>query len=385
MKVQLLNSISKIIYNELPAQYEVGADVTEPDAILVRSADMHALELPKSLLAIGRAGAGTNNIPVDKCAEEGIVVFNTPGANANAVRELVIAGLLLAGRNIIGGIELAATLKGQGAAVGKLVEKGKSQFVGPELKGKKLGVIGMGAIGVLVANAAIGLDMQVVGYDHFMSVDDALHLSRRVTRVDDMDAIFAQCDYVTLHLPLNANTKGMVDEKRITSMKDGAVLLNFSRGELVDTPALLAALESGKLAKYVTDFPNDEVLCNDKVIAIPHLGASTPESEENCAQMAAQEVADYLENGNITHSVNFPDCAMPRSDAHRLCVLHRNVANIVGPVTAALGAANINIGAMMNKSRGDWAYTMVDISDAPAEATLAEIAAVAGVSRIRVL
>ena len=385
MKVQLLNSISKIIYNELPAQYEVGADVTEPDAILVRSADMHALELPKSLLAIGRAGAGTNNIPVDKCAEEGIVVFNTPGANANAVRELVIAGLLLAGRNIIGGIEWAATLKGQGAAVGKLVEKGKSQFVGPELKGKKLGVIGMGAIGVLVANAAIGLDMQVVGYDPFMSVDAALHLSRRVTRVDDMDAIFAQCDYVTLHLPLNANTKGMVDEKRITSMKDGAVLLNFSRGELVDTPALLAALESGKLAKYVTDFPNDEVLCNDKVIAIPHLGASTPESEENCAQMAAQEVADYLENGNITHSVNFPDCAMPRSDAHRLCVLHRNVANIVGPVTAALGAANINIGAMMNKSRGDWAYTMVDISDAPAEATLAEIAAVAGVSRIRVL
>ena len=250
MKVQLLNSISKIIYNELPAQYEVGADVTEPDAILVRSADMHALELPKSLLAIGRAGAGTNNIPVDKCAEEGIVVFNTPGANANAVRELVIAGLLLAGRTLIGGSEWAATLKGQGAAVGKLVEKGKSQFVGPELKGKKLGVIGMGAIGVLVANAAIGLDMQVVGYDPFMSVDAALHLSRRVTRVDDMDAIFAQCDYVTLHLPLNANTKGMVDEKRITSMKDGAVLLNFSRGELVDTPALLAALESGKLAKY---------------------------------------------------------------------------------------------------------------------------------------
>ena len=385
MKVQLLNSISKIIYNELPAHYEVGADVTEPDAILVRSADMHALELPKTLMAIGRAGAGTNNIPVDKCAEDGIVVFNTPGANANAVRELVIAGLLLAGRNIIGGIQWAATLKGQGATVGKLVEKGKSQFVGPELKGKKLGVIGMGAIGVLVANAAIGLDMQVVGYDPYMSVDAALHLSRRVTRVDDMDAIFAQCDYVTLHLPLNANTKGMVDEKRIASMKDGAVLLNFSRGELVDTPALLAALESGKLAKYVTDFPNDEVLCNDKVVAIPHLGASTPESEENCAQMAAQEIADYLENGNITHSVNFPDCSMPRSDAHRLCVLHRNVANIVGPVTAALGAANINIGAMMNKSRGDWAYTMVDISDAPAEATLAEIAAVSGVSRIRVL
>ena len=227
--------------------------------------------------------------------------------------------------------------------------------------------------------------MKVVGYDPYMSVDAALHLSRRVARVEDMDEIFAQCDYVTLHLPLNANTKGMVDEKRIASMKDGAVLLNFSRGELVDTPALLAALESGKLAKYVTDFPNDEVLCNDKVIAIPHLGASTPESEENCAQMAAQEIADYLENGNITHSVNFPDCAMARSDAHRLCVLHRNVANIVGPITAALGAANINIGAMINKSRGDWAYTMVDISDAPNEATLAEIAAVAGVSRVRVL
>lgn len=385
MKIQLLNSISPIIYEELPEQYEVGEEIAGPDAILVRSADMHAMELPAGLKAIGRAGAGTNNIPVEKCAESGIVVFNTPGANANAVRELVIAGLLLSGRDIIGGIQWAYGLKGQGAAVAKMVEKGKNQFVGPELKGKRLGVVGMGAIGVLVANAAVGLDMKVYGYDPFMSVDAALHLTRQVTRVDDMDTLFAECDYITLHLPLNGQTRGMVNAARLGMMKEGAVLLNFSRGELVDTSALLEALSGNKLARYVTDFPNDDILCHPNVIAIPHLGASTPESEENCAQMAAREIYDYLENGNITHSVNFPDCAMARSDAHRLCVLHRNVANIVGPITAALGEAGINIGGMMNKSRGDWAYTLVDISQVPDEATLNAIASVSAVSRVRVI
>ena len=385
MKIQLLNSISPIIYEELPEQYEVGEEIAGPDAILVRSADMHAMELPAGLKAIGRAGAGTNNIPVEKCAESGIVVFNTPGANANAVRELVIAGLLLSGRDIIGGIQWAYGLKGQGAAVAKMVEKGKNQFVGPELKGKRLGVVGMGAIGVLVANAAVGLDMKVYGYDPFMSVDAALHLTRQVTRVDDMDTLFAECDYITLHLPLNGQTRGMVNAARLGMMKEGAVLLNFSRGELVDTSALLEALSGNKLARYVTDCPNDDILCHPKVIAIPHLGASTPESEENCAQMAAREIYDYLENGNITHSVNFPDCAMARSDAHRLCVLHRNVANIVGPITAALGEAGINIGGMMNKSRGDWAYTLVDISQVPDEATLNAIASVSAVSRVRVI
>lgn len=385
MKIQLLNSISPIIYEELPEQYEVGEEIAGPDAILVRSADMHAMELPAGLKAIGRAGAGTNNIPVEKCAESGIVVFNTPGANANAVRELVIAGLLLSGRDIIGGIQWAYGLKGQGAAVAKMVEKGKNQFIGPELKGKRLGVVGMGAIGVLVANAAVGLDMKVYGYDPFMSVDAALHLTRQVTRLDDMDTLFAECDYITLHLPLNGQTRGMVNAARLGMMKEGAVLLNFSRGELVDTSALLEALSGNKLARYVTDFPNDDILCHPKVIAIPHLGASTPESEENCAQMAAREIYDYLENGNITHSVNFPDCAMARSDAHRLCVLHRNVANIVGPITAALGEAGINIGGMMNKSRGDWAYTLVDISQVPDEATLNAIASVSAVSRVRVI
>jgi D-3-phosphoglycerate dehydrogenase len=386
MKIKTLNSISPIIYTMLKEDlYEVGSDIDQPDAILVRSADMHNMQLSEATLAIGRAGAGTNNIPVDSCSQKGIVVFNTPGANANAVRELVIAGLLLAGRDIVGGIQWAYGLKGQGAAVAKMVEKGKNQFVGPELKGKKLGVVGMGAIGVLVANAAVGLEMKVVGYDPYMSVDAALHLTRQVSRVEDLDTLISECDYITLHLPLNEQTRDMMNHNRFALMKEGAVLLNYSRGELVNTQDLLETLATGQLARYVTDFPSDDILCHPKVIATPHLGASTPESEENCAQMAAQELADYLENGNILHSVNFPDCTMARSDAYRLCVLHANVANIVGPVTAALGAAGINIGGMINKSRGNWAYTMVDISQKPSQETLDAIAAVSGISRLRVI
>lgn len=386
MKIKTLNSISPIIYTMLREDlYEVGSDIDQPDAILVRSADMHNIQLTESTLAIGRAGAGTNNIPVDNCSQKGIVVFNTPGANANAVRELVIAGLLLAGRDIVGGIQWAYGLKGQGAAVAKMVEKGKNQFVGPELKGKKLGVVGMGAIGVLVANAAVGLEMKVVGYDPYMSVDAALHLTRQVSRMEDLDTLISECDYITLHLPLNEQTRDMMNHSRFALMKEGAVLLNYSRGELVNTQDLLETLATGQLARYVTDFPSDDILCHPKVIATPHLGASTPESEENCAQMAAQELADYLENGNILHSVNFPDCAMARSDAYRLCVLHANVANIVGPVTAALGVAGINIGGMINKSRGNWAYTMVDISQKPSQDTLDAIASVSGISRLRVI
>ena len=323
--VLTLNKIAAVGTSRLGEGYSYGDDVQNPDAILVRSAAMHDMEFGDNLLAIARAGAGTNNIPKDKCTEQGIVVFNTPGANANAVKELVLTGLLLSSRKVVEGIEWAKTLKGNGDAVGKMVEKGKSQFVGPEITGKTLGVIGLGAIGILVANAAVALGMKVVGFDPFMSVPNALKLNPHVKLLKSNEEVMTSCDYLTIHVPLTPDTKDLVDADMIAKMKDGVRILNYSRDGLVNTDAVLDALKSGKVAKYVTDFGNDKVLCEENVIVLPHLGASTPESEDNCAVMACDQVKEYIENGNIINSVNFPAVSLPRTaGAQRICVIHKN-------------------------------------------------------------
>ena len=360
--VKCLNKISPVGLARFGANYTCGEDVENPEAILVRSASMHEMELPSSLLAIARAGAGVNNIPLDKCSEAGICVFNTPGANANAVKELVIAGLLLASRKIVPGIEWAKGLKGKGAEVGKLVEKGKSQFVGPEISGKRLGVIGLGAIGILVANAAKSLGMEVYGYDPYLSVDAAWGLSRSTKHAQTLDEIYANCDYITLHVPLTPDTKEMINAESIAKMQDHVRILNFARGDLVNSGDILKALADGKVASYVTDFPTDEMLGAEGVIAVPHLGASTPESEDNCARMAADELKDYLENGNI-HSVNLPNVSMPRDPAFtRVCIIHRNVPNTISLLAGKLADAGINIENMQSKSRKDYAYTILDVT-----------------------
>ena len=384
-RIKTLNEISPVINTVLTDEYQVGKDVENEQGIIVRSAKMHDMELPESLLAIARAGAGYNNIPVDKCSTSGIVVFNTPGANANAVKELVVAGMLLAGRDIVGGIEWARTLKGEGDKVAALVEKGKGQFVGHELKGKTLAVIGLGAIGTMVANTGHALDMEVYGYDPFLSVDHALMLSRSVHKATDLDKLLGQADIVSLHLPLMDKTRGMVNADYLARMKDGAVLLNFSRGELADSAAVLSALESGKLSRYVTDFPSDEMLCAKGVIAIPHLGASTPESEDNCAEMAARELADYLTRGAITNSVNYPACDPGYTDGARLCVLHANVPNMVGAITAHLAGKGINIANMVNKSRAAVAYTVIDADSAIDPETVAAVASIENVYKVRLI
>ncbi|MGI6184794.1 MAG: phosphoglycerate dehydrogenase [Candidatus Fimadaptatus sp.] len=384
-KIKTLNEISPVINNVFTDEYQVGKDVESEDAIIVRSAKMHDMELPQSLLAVARAGAGYNNIPVDKCSEAGIVVFNTPGANANAVKELALAGMLMAGRDIVGGIEWARTLKGEGDKVASLVEKGKSQFVGRELKGKKLAVIGLGAIGTMVANAAHGMDMDVYGYDPFLSVDHALMLSRSIHKATDLDKLLGEADFVSLHLPLMDQTRGMVNADYISRMKDGAVLLNFSRGELCDSKAVLEAVASGKLNHYVTDFPSEDMLCVKNVIAIPHLGASTPESEDNCAEMAAKQLSDYLTRGAIVNSVNYPACEPGYTDGARLCVLHANVPNMVGAITARLADKHINIANMVNKSRGAVAYTVIDVdSDIDAD-TLDAVKGIGNVYKVRLI
>lgn len=383
-KIQTLNAISDIIHTQLNDQYAISKDETAPDAILVRSAAMHDMAFGPELQAIGRAGAGVNNIPIERCSQAGIVVFNTPGANANAVAELVIAGLLMSGRNIAGGIDWAKTLKGQGAEVGKLVEKGKSQFVGPEMRGKTLGVIGLGAIGALVANAASrGLGMNVVGYDPFISVESAWSLSTTIHRAASADEVLACADYVTFHVPLNDKTRGTINEEMIAKMKDGAGILNFSRGELADSAAVLAALESGKLRSYVTDFPSDEMLCHEKVVCIPHLGASTPESEENCASMAAAEIRDYLELGCIHNSVNFPELQLTHTEEARVLVLHENKPNMISPISAVVSKEGINIENLMNKSKKDMAATVMDMGTLPSPEAIAEIAKIPGVVRVR--
>ena len=384
-KIQTLNAISDIIHTQLSAdKYTVSKEEPMPDAILVRSAAMHEMEFGKELLAIGRAGAGVNNIPIDRCSKEGIVVFNTPGANANAVAELVIAGLMMSGRKIAEGIDWVKTLKGKRDEVGKLVEKGKSQFVGAELRGKTLGVIGLGAIGSIVANAASrGLGMNVVGFDPFISIESAWSLSTTIHRAASEDEVIAQADFLTIHMPLNDKTRGSFNTEKFAKMKDGACLLNFARGELVNTADLLAALESGKLDRYVTDFPNDDLIGADKVVCIPHLGASTPESEENCARMAAAEIRDYLENGSIHNSVNYPEVQLGDPEAVRVLVLHENIPNMISNITAAAAKEGINIENMVNKSKKDMSVTVMEMAELPSKHALDTLSELPGIIRIR--
>ncbi len=384
-KIKTLNEISDVIHSKLSAdKYLIGREEPVPDGVIVRSASMHEMELPESLLAIARAGAGVNNIPIDECSKRGIAVFNTPGANANAVAELVICGLMLGSRNVAGGIDWAYTLKGKGAEVPKLVEKGKSAFAGPEVRGKVLGVIGLGAIGAIVANAAAqGLGMEVDGYDPFISVESAWSLSRAIKRSNTVDELYQNADYLTLHVPLIDSTRGMINASAIAKMKDGVHLLNFSRAELVDAQALKEALESGKIASYVTDFPTDEVIGLKNAVCIPHLGASTPESEENCASMAAAELRDYLEFGQIRNSVNLPEILLGHSEGTRVQIIHENEPGMVSAISAAIGARKININNMLNKSRKDIAVTVLELDRLPDNRLMTELLALPGVIRVR--
>lgn len=382
MKIQLLNKIAQVGLDELGPDYTIGENVENPDGILVRSAVMHDMEFGKALKAVARAGAGVNNIPIDRCSQAGIVVFNTPGANANGVKELAVLALLLAARDVIGGVEWAKTLTED---VAKQVEKGKSKFAGTELYGKTLGVIGLGAIGGMIANTAIHLGMKVVGCDPFLSVEGAWNLNHRVERAATFDQIFEVADYVTLHVPATAQTKGMINKESIAKMKDGAKLINLARADLVNAADLVAALESGKLSAYVTDFPTEEILSAPHAVAIPHLGASTEESENNCAVMAARELDDYLQNGNITNSVNFPAVSSPRTGAARICALHANVPAIIAKISTALSEEGLNIENMTNKSKGDNAYTVLDVAAAPSQKAIDHIAGIAGMYKVRVV
>ena len=384
-KIKTYNKISKTGLEVFDDKYTVGDEVENADGAIVRSASLHETEFPSTLKAIARAGAGTNNIPIDRCSEQGIGVFNTPGANANAVKELVIAGMLISSRRVIPAIEWAKTLKGEGDAVGKLVEKGKGAFAGPELKGKTLGIIGLGAIGVLVANAANHLGMKVYGYDPYLSINSAWNLTHNAVHIYDINEIYKKCDYISVHVPLTDSTKNMIDAAAIANMKDGVRILNFARAGLVKSDDMIAALADGKVASYVTDFPTDEMLDVDGVIAIPHLGASTPESEDNCADMAAKQLVDYIENGNITNSVNMPEISMPRSGNHRVCVIHKNIPNMLTAITGIVAENNVNIENMLNKSRGDYAYTMIDVNVDDVDTVEQKISAVDGVIRVRVI
>jgi len=360
-------------------------DVQEADAILVRSANMHDMHLPENLLAVARAGAGVNNIPLTSCAEEGIVVFNTPGANARSVMELALCGMLLASRDIVGGINWVQSIKGS-SEISRLVEKGKSQFAGHEIYGKKLGIIGLGAIGGPLANRARKLGMDVYGCDPHISVEAAWHLDRHVQRVKTREEIYEQCDIITLHVPLLEDTKYMINAESIAKMKDGVIILNFARDLLVDDDAMAAALASGKVSRYITDFPNEKTANMPGCIAIPHLGASTEESEDNCAMMAVKEIMDYLENGNIVNSVNYPNCDMGVCRAAgRITILHRNIPNSLGRFTAAIAADNVNIDGLMNKSRGEFAYTMLDFDQHPSQQVVDHLKQVEGVLRVRVI
>lgn len=384
-KLHCLNPISKVGLNNLTADYAITSDVNEAQGILVRSAAMHDMDLPESLLAVARAGAGVNNIPLDKCAEKGIVVFNTPGANANGVKELVLAGLLLASRDIVGGINWVAANKDD-ENIAKTAEKEKKNFAGVEIMGKTLGVIGLGAIGIKVANAAEKLGMKVMGYDPYISVDAAWNLSRNVKHVTNLDDIYSQCDFITIHVPALPSTKGMINADAIAKMKSNAVILNFARDILCDEDAVLAALDAGKIGKYVTDFANPKTAGHAGCIVIPHLGASTEESEDNCAVMAVNEMMDYLENGNIINSVNYPACNVGVcKTAGRVAVFHKNIANMIAQLTGCFGEAGINIEEITNKSRGDVAYTVMDIEQSVGEDVVKKIESIDGVFRARIV
>lgn len=384
-QINCLNPISQVGLKNLTENYKLTDNVNEAEGILVRSAAMHDMELPDRLLAVARAGAGTNNIPLDKCAEKGIVVFNTPGANANGVKELVLAGMLLAARDVVGGIEwVKSSVDDENIA--KTAEKEKKNFAGTEIMGKKLGVIGLGAIGVKVANAAIHLGMEVYGYDPYLSVNAAWELSRNVKHVINVDDIYAECDYITVHVPLLDSTKGMINKESIAKMKDGVVLLNFARDLLANEKDVLEGIESGKIARYVSDFPNPTTAGKKGCIVIPHLGASTEESEDNCAVMAVEEMIDYLENGNIKNSVNYPACDMGIcTQAGRVAIFHKNIANMITKFTAEFGDKGINITDMTNKSRGEYAYTMLDIETPAPEEAVKALEEIDGVFRVRIV
>ena len=384
-KINCLNPIADVGLKNFTDRYQITADINEADGVLVRSASMHEMELPENLLAVARAGAGVNNIPLDKCAEKGIVVFNTPGANANGVKELVIAGMLLAARDVVGGIEWVKDSK-DNADIAKAAEKEKKNFAGTEIMGKKLGVIGLGAIGVKVANAAVSLGMEVYGYDPYLSVNAAWNLSRSVKHVLNVDDIYAECDYITIHVPLMDSTKGMINAVSIAKMKEGVVILNFARDLLANEKDVLEGLASGKIARYVSDFPNPTTAGQKGCIVIPHLGASTEESEDNCAVMAVDEIKDYLENGNIRNSVNYPACDMGIcSEPGRIAIFHKNIANMISQFTSIFGAEGYNISDMTNKSRGDVAYTLLDVESAVSADTVEKLEKINGVFRVRIV
>lgn len=381
-QVKLYNKISQVGLSKLDeTKYTCGEDIENYDAILVRSAKLHDVEFPESLKCIARAGAGVNNIPIDRCTEQGIVVFNTPGANANAVKELVICALLLASRKVVQGANWVKSLSGT-PDIGPAAEKGKATYAGPEIAGKTLGVIGLGAIGIRVANAATDLGMDVMGYDPFLSVDNAIALSRSVKHVSDLDEIFSSCDYITIHVPLTADTRNTISAEAIAKMKDGARVINLARGELVDTKAMAAALESGKIAAYVSDFASEEILQQENAVTLPHLGASTPESEDNCAQMAVYEITEYLEKGTIRNSVNFPNLKVPFEGGHRICLIHKNTPNMIASITKAV---HCNIENMGNRSRGDIAYTIIDTAEVLTEENLKELGRIEGMISVRAI
>lgn len=385
VKINCLNPIAKCGMELLPDTYEVTDNFADADAVLVRSASMHDLELSDNLLAVARAGAGVNNIPLDKCAEKGIVVFNTPGANANGVKELVVAALLMASRDLVGGYNWVKDNAAE-ADIAKMVEKQKKNYAGNEILGKKLGVIGLGAIGAKVANVALKLGMQVYGYDPYVSVDAAWGLSKDVKHITNVEDIYRDCYYITVHVPALDSTKGMINADAFALMKDGVKILNFARDVLVNDEDMKAALDSGKVAKYMTDFPNPAIAGYKNVVAFPHLGASTAESEDNCAVMAVKELRDYLENGNIVHSVNFPDCSMGACTASgRVGILHKNVKGMIGQITTALAEADINVSDLTNKGKGDYAYSLLDLDSAIDASTVEKLSAIDGVLRVRVI
>jgi len=385
-KIQTLNKISPVGLEYFPrGNYEVASEILHPDAILVRSHNINDTDLPESLKVIARAGAGINNVPVERCSEMGIVVFNTPGANANSVKEITLAGLFISSRKIISGIKWTKTLEGRGDQVPALVEKEKHRFAGPEIKGKKLGVIGLGAVGVSVSNDAASLGMEVTGYDPFISVESAWDLSRHIIRAAGFDSLLASADYITLHVPLTEETNGMINKDRFARMKKGVRILNFARGELVNQKDLKAAIEKGIVSVYVTDFPDEELLEMENVITIPHLGASTPEAEDNCAVMAVKQICNYLEKGNIINSVNFPTCQMDILRKKRIIIANKNIPRMVGQITAILASEGINIADMLNKSKGDLAYNIIDIDNEISNESIQKIRRIEGVTTVRVI
>lgn len=386
MKILALNPVSPVVNEIFGDKYQIDKDFTNPEAVILRSFNMHDYKLPESTLCVGRAGAGVNNIPFDKYAEKGVVVFNTPGANANAVKELVICSLLLSGRKIVDGINWTKTLKGKGKEVAKLVESGKKDFIGGELMGKTLGVVGLGAIGILVANAAIELGMKVYGYDPYISVKGAWNINNHIKREVDIKTLFSECDFITLHVPLIDDTKELINKDSIALMRDGVSIINCSRGELVNNTDIISAVKSNKVSRYVTDFPCEEVLDIENIITIPHLGASTPEAEDNCAFMVAKQMVDYIENGNITNSVNFPECCLARSGVMRLCVVHNNVKNVINSITDIVSKSGVNIGGFVSKSGNNkLAYAIIDIDEKIDDATVAKIKKLDNIVSIRTI